>query len=111
MMSQDDLFMVFLVKNKKPIYLNIPTHESEEIQGFEEFLTELNKKIGFEPIQWQRDRTILAYPEHLRELELYLPWKNSIKAFIHRIAQFFGIKHEFSGIIKDELIDQFNNEK
>jgi len=99
----DDFFIIFLRGDKKPIYFNRPGYASEEWQGYDQFMEQLRLKIGFEPIEWRHDTTIIAYPKKLKGKKLYQSWNDSIKAFLHTIGKKIGINHEMSGIIKDEF--------
>ena len=58
----DEYFIIFLRGDKKPIYYNTPGYASEEWQGYDQFIEELKFNIGFEPMEWWLNTTIIAYP-------------------------------------------------
>jgi len=101
--DSDEDFIIFLLGDQSPIYFNTPGYFSEELQGYDQFIEKLIAKLGFEPIQWGYDTTIIAYPKHLRGKKLYEPWKESINAFLHAIGRKIGVHHEMSGIIRKEF--------
>ena len=107
--DDDSFFIIFILKDKKPIYFNM-TYKSEEMQGFENFMKKLKEELNFEEI-WEQDKIVFAHPKNLRGKELYRPWTDSFGTMLHGIKRFIGLKHHVSGILKDEFITSLKIKK
>ena len=104
--DDDSFFMIVIRCNEDPIYLN-GSYRTEEMRGYEEFMTKLKQEINLEEY-YETDKIVIAYPHELKGRELYEPWHYSLKAFKHAVARFFDLKHHVSGIIREEYRTVFS---